>query len=419
MTDLDTAELSVIGAVLLSNGRVLDEIDVAPSDYRHPHMEFIHRTMLAMKADGKPIDTLTVMDAVMKSGEKIDPLILHKAVDVTPSAANAEFYAAMVTDAATKRRVHMATQRIQQMIENGGDADELVEAARKEIDNTQSTARGGQVMFLADTLEQTINYLDSTVSSVPTLWPSMNDLMGGLRPGAVYVVGARPSVGKSVVALQLAQALLKTGSVAFVSLEMSAEDLTTRMISNELRIDGTRLERHTLTASDWSRIGEWTHARRTVPLAILDNTAATITDIKKFARNVHRRQPLAGIVVDYLQLMNASPGDKRPRQEFVSDMSRQLKVLAMDFNVPVIVLSQLNRGSESREDKMPTISDLRESGAIEQDADVVILLHREIIGDQKSNITMAVAKNRRGKTGNSKMDFAGHYSAVIDPLGNI
>jgi replicative DNA helicase len=140
----------------------------------------------------------------------------------------------------------------------------------------------------------------------------------------------------------------------------------------------------------------------------------TITDIKRFARSVNRRKPLAGLVVDYLQLMSQPHGDKRPRHEFVADMSRQLKIMAMDMQVPVIALSQLNRASEKRDDKMPQISDLRESGAVEQDADVVILLHREIMGDNRGDLSMLVAKNRHGATGLAQMSFWGHYSKVLD-----
>lgn len=414
MIELDTAELSVIGSVLLTNGKVLDELDFNPADYRHPASEFIHRTMQDMKHNGKPVDLVTVSDELLKTGERVDLGILHRAMEATPAPSNAEYYAAIVSDAAVMRRLEAAADRVKQLVSNGGDAGEVAEAARAEMDRVQHVTRGQSVSFIADTLEQTIDYLDSEVSSVPTLWGDLNELITGLRPGALYVVGARPSVGKSVVALQLAQSLLKAGSVAFVSLEMSTNDLTTRLLSNELKIDMGRLVRHDLTPTDWKRIGEWMEHRRTVPLAINDNTGASITDIKRFARNVNRAKPLAGIVVDYLQLMSQSPGDKRPRHEFVADMSRQLKILAMDMEVPVIALSQLNRGSENREDKHPKLSDLRESGAVEQDADVVILLHREIMGDLKNEMKMAVAKNRHGTTGGIKLQFAGHYSAVIE-----
>lgn len=412
MIDLDTAELAVLGSILLTNGTALDDIDFSPNDYRSPAYEFVHRTMQDMKAAGQPIDLLTVSAALSKSGERVDPTLLHRAQEATPSAASVDHYAGMVTDAATLRRLQSAAGKVQAMASEGGDADEIVEAARREMDAAQSRARSTPVQFVADTIEGTIDYLEEEVSSTPTLWEDVNDIIGGLRPGGLYVVGARPSVGKSVVALQLSQALLKAGSVAFMSLEMSVNDLTTRLLSNELRIDMGRLTTHNLDAQDWARIGEWVRERRQVPLAINDNTGSSMTDIKRFARNVNRKKPLAGIVVDYLQLMAQQPGDKRPRHEFVADMSRQLKILAMDMQVPVIALSQLNRSSESREDKRPGLHDLRESGAIEQDADVVILLHREIMGDKAHEMSIAVAKNRHGRTGAVNLDFAGHYSEV-------
>lgn len=414
MIDLETAELAVIGSALLTNGRALEDIDFSPTDYRHPTMEFIHRTMQDMKAAGQPIDLLTVSSALMKSGEKVDPTILHRAQEATPSAASVDHYAGIVTDAATLRRLYGAAEKVKEMAAGGGDADEIVEAARREMDATQSRARSTPVQFVADTIGGTIDYLEEEVASVPTLWRDVNHIITGLRPGALYVVGARPSVGKSVVALQLAQALLQHGSVAFVSLEMSVNDLTTRLLSNELRIDMGKLVRHELDATDWAKIGEWVRNRRQVPLAINDNTGMSFTDLKRFARNVHRKAPLAGVVVDYLQLMAQPPGDKRPRHEFVADMSRQLKILAMEMQVPVIALSQLNRSSESRDDKRPGLHDLRESGAIEQDADVVILLHREIMGDKTDEITFSIAKNRHGRTGPVDLTFAGHYSQVRD-----
>lgn len=414
MIDLDTAELSVLGSILLTAGRILEELDFAPSDYRQPAYEFIHRTAQSMKVEGKSIDQLTVMDAVMKAGERIDPLILHKAMEVTPSASNAQLYAGIVTDAATMRRLHASAARVQQIIGEGGDADEIMEAARKEIDGAQSSIKSQPVQFIADTMEATIDFLESPIAFTPTPWASLNKIMGGLKPGALYVIGARPSVGKSVVGLQLARGLTEHGSVAFMSLEMSVNDVNVRLMAADLQIDMRRLMSHDLTAKDWELIGEWMKQRGDMPLAVNDNTGASITDIKRFVRNVHRRKPLAGVVVDYLQLMAQQPHDKRPRQEFVADLSRQLKIMAMELDVPVIALSQLNRGSTSREDQRPKISDLRESGAVEQDADVVILLHREIDTDNKYEIHMLVGKNRNGPTGATSMEFIGHHANVRD-----
>lgn len=414
MIDLDTAELSIIGSILLTSGRILEELDFAPSDYRQPAYESIHRTAQAMKAEGKPVDQLTVMDAVMKSGERIDPLVLHKAMEVTPSASNAQLYAGIVTDAATMRRLNVAADKVKQMIDSGGDADEIMEASRKEIDNAQSSIKAAPVQFLIDTLEDTLDFLESDIVSTPTSWPSLNKIINGLKPGALYVIGARPSVGKSVVGLQLARGLVEHGSVAFVSLEMSTNDVNIRLMAADLSIDMGKLVRHELNDTDRHKIGKWIQERGTMPLAVTDNTGMSLTDIKRFVRNVHRRKPLAGVVVDYLQLMSQQPGDKRARHEFVADMSRQLKIMAMELDIPVIALSQLNRGSTSREDQRPKISDLRESGAVEQDADVVILLHREIDTDNKYEIHMLVGKNRHGPTGATSMQFVGHHARIED-----
>jgi replicative DNA helicase len=248
----------------------------------------------------------------------------------------------------------------------------------------------------------------------PTPWDAVNRIIGGLRPGALYVVGARPSVGKSVIALNLAKGLTAHGSVAFSSLEMSNNDVQIRAVSADLHIDVGRLIERDLTPGDWAKIRDRRAAWDSVPLFVDDRSGVTITDIKRFARSVNRRQPLAGVVVDYLQLMSQPPGDKRPRQEFVADLSRQLKIMAMDMQVPVIALSQLNRASEQRQDKMPTIADLRESGAIEQDADVVMLLHREIMGANIGDLSVLVAKNRHGATGLADLDFWGMYSQALD-----
>lgn len=411
-TDLDLAERSVLGSVLLSNGKILDELDFNPADYHHPIYETVHRTCQAMKTAGKPVDVVTVMGELTAAGERYDPAMLHQAVTDTPVWENADYYAGIVADAATGRRLISAGAKAKQLVDAGGDMPEIVEVVRKDIDNAQSSARAQPVEFLADTLPGTIDMLDSEVTAIPTPWPSMNELITGLLPGAVYVVGARPGVGKSVVAVQLAQTLVAQGAVAFVSLEMNRDDVNMRLMSSELEINMNKLMNRELDERDWQKVSAWLRTASERPLAVLDKPGATITDIKRFVRSVSRRRPLSGVVVDYLQLMNPPTGDKRPRHEFVSAMSRELKILALDMNVPVIVLSQLNRGSTNREDSRPQISDLRESGAIEQDADVVLLLHREFPGDKQYEIGMAVAKNRRGRTGSLTAEFRGWYSRI-------
>lgn len=411
------AEQSVLGAMLISRDAIPDVADILDGgDFYQPKHETIYRTILDLHGSGSPVDAITVNDALTQMGEIArvgGVLYAHELAGIVHSAASGAYYAEIVAHAATRRRLTAAGRKIQDLAGNGGDVDELVEAARREVDQT-SRATGSTVQFFGETIDVMLGTLDQEIDHHPTPWNALNEIIGGLRPGALYVVAARPSVGKSVIALNLAQGLLDHGSVAFSSLEMSNNDVQIRAVSSDLNLDVSRLIERNLTPGDWARIRDRRAAWGDVPLAVDDRSGVTITDIKRFARSVNRRKPLAGVVVDYLQLMSQPHGDKRPRHEFVADMSRQLKIMAMDMQIPVIALSQLNRGSTQREDKMPQISDMRESGAIEQDADVVILLHREIMGDNRNDLSMLVAKNRHGATGLAELQFWGHYSKALD-----
>lgn len=411
------AEQSVLGSMLISPDAFSDITEILDGgDFYQPAHETIYRTIVAVHAAGRPVDPITVNDALTKDGEIArigGSTYLHELAALVPSASAGAYYAEIVANAATRRRLLRAGKTIQELAGTGGDVDELVEASRREVDQT-SRASGSVVQSFGETIDTMLGALDSPVNHHPTPWDALNRIIGGLRPGGLYVVGARPSVGKSVIALNLAQGLTAHGSVAFSSLEMSNNDVQIRAVSADLNIDVGRLIERNLTPGDWGKIRTRRAAWDSVPLFVDDRSGVTLTDIKRFARSVNRRKPLAGVVVDYLQLMTQPPGDKRPRHEFVADMSRQLKVLAMDMQIPVIALSQLNRASASRDDKMPQISDLRESGAVEQDADVVILLHREIMGDKTGDLSMLVAKNRHGATGLAELQFWGCYSKALD-----
>ncbi|MGK3957877.1 replicative DNA helicase [Arthrobacter sp. R4] len=411
------AEQSVLGAMLISREAIADIADMLDGgDFYRPAHETIYRTILDVHAAGSPVDAITINDALSKMGEITrtgGAAYTHHLATSVPSASSGAYYAEIVAHSATRRRLAAAGRKIQDIASSGGDVDELVEASRREVDLT-SRATGTAVLSFGETIDVMLGTLDEEINHRPTPWQAVNQIIGGLRPGALYVVGARPSVGKSVVALNLACELAKHGSVAFSSLEMSNNDVQIRAVSADLNLDVSRLIERNLTPGDWAMIKRRRATWQDVPLFVDDRSGVTITDIKRFARSVNRRKPLAGIVVDYLQLMAQPHGDKRPRHEFVADMSRQLKIMAMDMQIPVIALSQLNRASESRQDKMPMLSDLRESGAVEQDADVVILLHREIMGETRDDLSMLVAKNRHGATGLAELTFWGHYSKALD-----
>jgi len=413
----DDAERSTLGALMLSREVFQDVTDlVTGPDFYRPAHETIYRTILEIHTKGEPVDAVTVSGALRSAGdlERVGGVeYVHGLAEGCHAPSAGGHYAAIMAKAAVRRRLATAGGKIAMMAHQPGDEGELVELARKAVDST-SKATTSTVRSFGETIDTMLDQLDEKPDYIPTPWNAVNEIIGGLRPGGLYVVGARPSVGKSVVALQLAKAMTAKGSVAFSSLEMSESDVQMRAVSADLRINLKNLIERDLTAGDWDKIRTRRAAWQDVPLFVDDNSGVTITDIKRFARSVNRRRPLAGLVVDYLQLMSQPPGDSRPRHEFVSDMSRQLKILAMDMKIPVIALSQLNRGSTQREDKMPTISDLRESGSIEQDADVVILLHREIMGEKRGDLAMLVAKNRNGATDVAHLTFWGHYSSAYD-----
>jgi len=244
---------------------------------------------------------------------------------------------------------------------------------------------------------------------VPTPWADLNHIIGGWRPGGLYIMGARPGVGKTLMGVNAAVGLAAHGHVALNSLEMGRREVHERILSAQASIDMGRITRHKLTEDDWGKIAHYRPSLQGLPLSIDDRSTVGVTDIKSHARSVARRGHLAGIVVDYLQLMSTPRGDKRPRHEVIGEISRGLKILAKELDVPIIALSQLNRAS-TQGDRRPTMADLPESGSLEQDSDVVLLLHVE--EDDPSTMHVGVPKNRQGATGAFELVRNGHYARL-------
>lgn len=423
-THLSEAERSILGSMLLNPEAVVaaEEL-INPGDFYEPKHELIYQAIMGLRQAGISPDVITVGEALMKTGDlqKLGPAYLHNLVEYTPNFSSFEYYADIMARAATRRRLKIVGAKILAAVESGeGDEYELVEAARKAIDSTRATDSGMRLERVGDVIRDMFATMDDPVNQVPTPWVQVNDMMGGMRPGQFIVIAARPSVGKSVMGVLLAMRLSITGAVAFHSLEMSKGELAARISSASAKIDLSRIITKRLTDQDMAKAAQYQPGWDRANLYIDDRSTVTITDIRRHVRSVARTGvPLAGVVVDYLQLMGQASGDRRSRQEFVSDMSRQLKILAKEMQVPVIALSQLNRNSTSREDSMPKISEMRESGSIEQDADVVILMHRELMGDLKNNLSVQVAKNRNGPTGPADLTFVGHNSTIRDPAGDV
>jgi replicative DNA helicase len=405
--DLGYAEISVLAGVLASNGAKLDDLILSGPDFADGRYGDIYETMRRMRSEGKPVDPTTV------GGELPQHAVFMWSIgDQVPSTANTEYHAGMVREAAVRRRVLAAGTRIVEWSKDRPLA-ELTDVARKELDDAFGMQRR-KVSYVGDTIRDTIAAIGRPTRAVPTPWRSLSSAIGGFRPGALYVVGARPGVGKTVVALQCATALAAHGSVAFASLEMPEHELQLRLLTQGSGVSHRLLEKSELLPHYAAQQVEAYLPRFPSSISVDDRGSVTVNDIRTSVRSVARDGKLAGVVVDYMQLISGVSGASRI--EVVTEASRQLKLLARDFDVPVIALSQLNRNSESRADKKPAMSDLRESGAIEQDADVVILLHRDMEPrqEQDTEFMMLVAKNRHGSTGALSFEWQGEFMRVVE-----
>lgn len=429
--DLD-AEQSVLGGMLLSKDAIADVVEVLKGhDFYRPSHETIYQAILDLYAKGEPADPITVGAELTRRGEisKVGGAsYLHTLVQSVPTAANAEYYAEIVHERAVLRRLVAAGTKITQMgYAADGDVDEIVNSAQAEIYAVTEQRTSEDYLPLGDIMEGALDEIEAIgsrsgqMSGVPTGFTDLDSLTNGLHPGQMIVIAARPAMGKSTLALDFARACsIKSNlpSVIF-SLEMGRNEIAMRLLSAEARVALHHMRSGTMTDDDWTRLARRMPDVSAAPLYIDDSPNLSMMEIRAKCRRLKQRNDLSLVVIDYLQLMQ-SGGSRRPesRQQEVSDMSRNLKLLAKELEVPVIALSQLNRGPEQRTDKKPMVSDLRESGSIEQDADMVILLHREDAYEKESpragEADLIVAKHRNGPTATITVAFQGHYSRFVD-----
>jgi replicative DNA helicase len=308
---------------------------------------------------------------------------------------------------------------------DGADVDEVVDRAQAAVYDVTDKRTSEDYVRLEDVMQQALDEIEAIgargdeLSGVPTGFVDLDRLTNGLHPGQMIIIAARPAVGKSTLGLDICRAAsIKNGQTsAIFSLEMSRSEITMRLLSAEARVPLHHMRTGKLTEEDWARLARRMGEVAEAPLFIDDSPNLTMMEIRAKARRLKQRHNLKLIVVDYLQLM--SPHKRaESRQQEVSEMSRALKLLAKELEVPVIAISQLNRGAEQRTDKKPQIADLRESGSLEQDADMVILLYREDIVEKESpragEADFIVAKHRNGPTATITVAFQGHYSRFVD-----
>jgi replicative DNA helicase len=430
----NTTEMGALGAMLLSRDAIADVTEILknPADFYRPAHQTIFRAIVARYNDGAPVDPIVISDDLTKSGDITrigGATYLHHLVQQVPSTAHAEHYAEIVHEKAVLRNLQSACHRTLHGIGDGtGETGELLDDLRAEVDSiVDDTSRGDEDTLIGadgdDFLDQLENLQkNGPARGVKTGFTDFDALTNGLQPGQLIVIAARPAIGKSTLGTDIVrQAAIVDGlSAVFFSLEMSRTELKMKIASAQAKVALHHMQsQNGMTDDDWARLAKVWPVINSAPLDIVDDPGLTLTKIRSHCRRIKRKRDLRLVVIDYLQLMEGElSGRTENRQQEVAKISRSLKKLAAELQVPVIAMSQLNRGAEQRTDKKPLLSDLRESGAIEQDANMVILLHREDAYDRESpragEADFIVAKNRGGPTATITTAFQGHYSRFVD-----
>ncbi len=427
------AEESVIGAMMLSPGAIAVVSEVLSSDgrefYRESHAK-IYRAALGLYVKGEPVDAITLADELDERGDLEDAggkARIQELAATVPATANAGHYAQIVRETATLRGLIRAGGEIARLgWDRPGETTELVDQAEQIVfDLSQQRARG-EFSHIEDLLKESFERITALyesgadVTGVPSGFRDLDRVTSGFQEGNLVIVAARPSMGKSALGLCIAAnlAVRKNIPVALFTLEMSKSEVTQRLMCSEAKVESQRLRTGKLAADDWPRLTAACDKLAKAPIYVDDTGSITMMEIRSKARRLKSKHPELGlIIVDYLQLMTSGTSAENRVQE-VSQISRSLKVLARDLDLPIVALSQLSRAVEQRHDKRPILSDLRESGSLEQDADIVVFIYRdeyyEAESDQQGLAEVHIAKHRNGPTDTVKLSFLRRYAKFAD-----
>jgi len=423
------AEQAVLGSILIDSRCLTDIVGIVrPEDFYLEQNREIYETVYAMFNFSQTVDPVTVLEKMRETGVYHDNSrdYVLQLMEITPTAANAVQYANIVKDKAMLRALADAATDIGEMVQDQvGTTAEILEVAEKKIYSIRKGERGDSLEPIGVTLHKVFDHLaelSQSDSAIPGLSTGMHDLdkkINGLNKSDLLLVAARPAMGKSAFALNLALNVAKKykKTVAIFNLEMSREQLAMRLLAIESFVDGQKMATGKLSDEEWSKLSMAAGSLSQTDIRIDDNPSITVAEMNAKCRRVEN---LGMVVIDYLQLMNGSGYGKGgdSRVNVVSEISRSLKIMAKELNVPVICLSQLSRGPESRTDKRPMLSDLRESGAIEQDADEVLFLYRDEYYNEntedKGVAECIVAKNRHGEVGTVKLQWIPQFQTFTD-----
>ena len=418
------AEEALLGSALLSRdavSRLMEE--VRPADFYSPSNQTVYEAMKGLFDTGKPIDTVTVSELIFKDSKNstsINASYIARLVDNVPSSANFERYIEIVLEHSHRRKLLKASGRIELLaMAMDKEIHSVLDEAEQTIFTASDDAIGDGLVGVTDVLEGAIERIEEIenrgtgLSGLPTYFTDLDNYLSGLQEGNLAVIASRPSMGKSSLALNIGTNVAKEGKVvAFFSLEMTKEELVQRVLFSEAKVTSGDARKGQLGPEKWSRVVEAASKVNNLPLYFDDAPVITVTDIRAKSRRLKSAKNLDLIIVDYLQLMQSSSGDNR--QQEIAEISRNLKNLARELKVPILALSQLNRAAEAREDKRPRLGDLSESGAIEQDADIVMMLYRDDYYNPGTDVPgvaeVNIVKNRSGMTGKVELFFSKEFT---------
>jgi replicative DNA helicase len=398
--------------MLLSKDAISDVVEILRErDFYRPAHELIYDAIVDLYGRGEPADPVTVSAELTKRGDLVragGAPYLHTLISSVPTAANAGYYAKIIRERAIMRRlVEAGTKIVQLGYTDEGEVDDAVDQAQAEVFAVTERRESDDYVQLSQLMPEAYDEIEKIASGVTgqgvkTGFKDLDALTNGFHPGNMIVLAARPAVGKSTLGLDIARyaSIHKRETSVIFSLEMSRSEITMRMLSAEARVPLNNIRSGRLSEEEWARMARRMGEISDAPMFIDDSPNLSLMEIRAKSRRLKQRHDLKLIVIDYLQLMTSGKRVENRQQE-VSEFSRQLKLLAKELNVPVVAISQLNRSPEQRSDKKPMLSDLRESGSIEQDADLVILLHREDLYDSQNRsgeADLIVAKHRNGPT---------------------
>jgi len=421
------AEESLLGALLLSRDAVsaIGESGLSADDFYKPTHQHIFEAVRTLSVGAQPVDSVTVADELRRVGllEEIGgAAVLLELQNTTPAISNAGRYAKIVKDTALLRRlIGVASDIAEIAYHEPDDVDKALDQAETKVYEIAERRVTNSTVELNPVLDQVMVDLEelydrgAPISGVATGYTDLDDLLTGFHPSQLIIVGARPSMGKTALALGMASNVAKrpdSKPVLFFSLEMGHKELAQRILASEARVDSQKLRTGKLEQSDWTKLVQAID-RLDAPLFIDDNPNVTVMEIRAKARRLKAKHGgLAMIVIDYLQLMTVSGAENRQLE--ISEISRGLKILARELETPVVALSQLSRALEQRADKRPMLSDLRESGSLEQDADVVMFVYRDEVYNAESSdrgsAEIIVQKHRNGPIGTRRLVYLGAYT---------